>query len=130
MEAPPSRTPWRLGADAAVCPWLRSAAGHRCGHGGRRRSRPRVGPDARRARAAGAGRRWPRRLISPDARHAQPYALSTIAPGAVRPAGLEFWVRTRWPDIGRVHGANAGPRGTVVAREGPEGQGNSPIKWV
>ena len=127
---PPSRTPWRLGADAAVCPSLRPAAGHRCGHGGRQRSRPRVGPDARRALAAGAGRRWPRRLISPDARHAQLYALSTITAGAVRPAVLEFGLRRRWPDIGRVQGANAGPRGTVVAREGPEGQGNSPSKGV
>jgi hypothetical protein len=57
-------------------------------------------------------------------------AKKDLSAGAVRPAGLEFGVRRRWPDIGRVHAANAGSWRTVVVQEGLEGQGNSPVKGV
>ncbi len=55
-------------------------------------------------------------------------SLSTIAAGADTHARVGFEVKKEWPDIGRVHGANAGSGETVVMQEGPEAQGNSGIK--
>ena len=62
----------------------------------------------------------------------QPHLLSTITACAEAPARVGFGMKMQWPDIGRVHAAKTGSWRTVAVQEGPEGQGNSPIKgsWV
>ena len=92
MKAPPwGAVAADLGPDAAACPWLRSAAGHRRGHGERKA----ISRQTRASCPAGPGCACGQAMAATsDLRvalgNAHPHALSTITACADTPARVGF----------------------------------------